>query len=877
MSDVLIGRTEEIEQSLRRLRDGRGLRLVGDAGSGKTRLLRALCERLARRGDRVIETVASPATRAVPLGPLLSLLPTEPSEDLGSLIRSICAELAAAADGARLVVSIDDVHHLDEPSVALLSHLLTESDCHLMCTVRSGESLPGGLAELWSTFGIDDVTIEPLTVGDVAALAEQVLGGPVAPSLGEALAERSAGNPLLVRELLLDARDADQLSDGTAGWEALVPLDPGRRTVDVVRRRVSRLPDEVVDTLELIALADQIRLRLLPKDWAAAIDELEDQALVRVERPATGDPWHVRVDHPLVGESLVAALPVRRRVLHLRRLVGLVTDAGCPEPGDASKVVDWLEAAGDPVGAPDCLRAAREALAAFDLDRAERWALRAGDGAATAHDVQRALGEILRLRGDLEGAAAALALAEERAQNDIDVASVAVDRSALLAFQLGRAEDAISVLEDAAERVKDPMRAIALRSEAALIGTLLGRFDDVLTVASSIDDLSLADDEVQWSILENEVYARVMLARLDGVDDVIERSLPFSFSVAGERPHERDLLIGLRGGARLQAGELHRGVRELQGHLVAARGSGDYRAIAASVMGQLMLITCDDEIGAVTEEAIGQHEWLDPFGALPIAIGVGAIAAAQCGDPDGADAVLARAEGEPAAEPWASIWFGRARGAIAAARGDVERAIDEYVAAGTVALDTSHNAYAVVTYHDALEHGAAELVAAPIQAAIDRTRDAHLLARLGDHAAAVASGSVEELSRCAAWFESVGAVRYAATAHRDRATLLLDAGDVIAATVADAAAQIAGWSLGPFLPPTAAPIPDALSPRELEVAVVAAAGAPSKVIGEELFLATRTVDNHLRNVYAKLGLAGRQELATVPELVDGRDARRRHR
>ncbi|MDE0805725.1 MAG: helix-turn-helix transcriptional regulator, partial [Acidimicrobiales bacterium] len=279
----------------------------------------------------------------------------------------------------------------------------------------------------------------------------------------------------------------------------------------------------------------------------------------------------------------------------------------------------------------------------------------------------------------------------------------------------------------------------------------------------------------------------------------------------------------------------------------------------------------------VTDEAIAQHEWLDPFGALPIAIGVGAIAAAQCGDPDRAEAVLARADGQPAAEPWASIWFGRARGAIAAARGDVERSIDEYVAAGAVALDTSHNAYAVVTYHDALEHGAAELVAGPIESAIGRTRDAHLLERLGDHAAAVAAGSVAGLARCAAWFESVGAVRYAAMAHRDRSTLLLREGDVIAATVADAAAQIAGWDLGPFRPPAAAPLPDALSPRELEVAVVAAGGAPSKTIGEELFLATRTVDNHLRNVYAKLGLAGRQELATVPELVEGRDARRRRR
>lgn len=872
MSD-LIGRSDEIEQSLTHLRSGRGVRIVGEAGSGKTRLLREVCGRLDRRGDRVVETFASPATRAVPLGPLLALLPTEPSEDLGGLIRSICSDLDDAAGGSRLVVSVDDVHHLDEPSVALLSHLMAESECVLVCTVRTGEVLPPGLPELWSTFDIAEVALSPMSVDEVGSLLTVILEALVAPSLASEVADRSFGNPLLARELVLDARDAGHLRMGQDGWEATVPLDPGRRTVDVVRRRVRRLDADVAAVLELVAVADRLRLDLLPADSAAALDLLEDQALVRVVRGGAGDRWEVLVDHPLVGEALVAAIPTRRRVGHLRSLVDLVLGAGCPEAGDASKVADWRDEAGDPATPSECLAAAREALAAFDLDRAEGWALRAGDATATAHEVQRALGEILRLRGDLEGAAAALALAEERAETDADIASVAIDRSALLAFQLGRAEDAIAVLEDAADRLGDPMQAIALRSEAALIGTLLGRFDDVLTVASSIEDLSLADDAVQWSVLENEVYARVMLGRLDGVDDVIERSLPFSFSVAGERPHERDLLIGLRGGARLQSGDLRQGVRELRDDLVACRSSGDYRAIAASVMGQLMLITCDPDIETITAEAIAQHEWMDPFGAIPIAIGVAAIAAAQCGDPDAAEAVLAAAEGQPAAEPWASIWFGRARAVIAAARGDVARAIEEAIAAGAVALDTSHNAYAIVTYHHALELGAADLVAGPMEVAASRTRDAPLLERLSEHAAAVVDGAIERLAACASWFESVGAPRYAATAHRDRAAALLAADDVPGARLADVAAQIAGWGLGPFTAPEAPPIPDAMSAREIEVAVVASGGATSKAIGQDLFLSTRTVDNHLRNVYAKLELDGRQALATLPELAIGREAR----
>jgi DNA-binding CsgD family transcriptional regulator len=54
-----------------------------------------------------------------------------------------------------------------------------------------------------------------------------------------------------------------------------------------------------------------------------------------------------------------------------------------------------------------------------------------------------------------------------------------------------------------------------------------------------------------------------------------------------------------------------------------------------------------------------------------------------------------------------------------------------------------------------------------------------------------------------------------------------------------------------------------LSAREREVAALAAAGVPSREIGEQLFLSTRTVDNHLQRVYTKLGITSRRDLANV--------------
>ena len=48
-----------------------------------------------------------------------------------------------------------------------------------------------------------------------------------------------------------------------------------------------------------------------------------------------------------------------------------------------------------------------------------------------------------------------------------------------------------------------------------------------------------------------------------------------------------------------------------------------------------------------------------------------------------------------------------------------------------------------------------------------------------------------------------------------------------------------------------------------EIAVLAARGLATKEVAERLFLSARTVSNHLQNVYTKLGIAKRTELATA--------------
>jgi len=58
-----------------------------------------------------------------------------------------------------------------------------------------------------------------------------------------------------------------------------------------------------------------------------------------------------------------------------------------------------------------------------------------------------------------------------------------------------------------------------------------------------------------------------------------------------------------------------------------------------------------------------------------------------------------------------------------------------------------------------------------------------------------------------------------------------------------------------------------LTDAELRVARLAAAGARNREIAEQLFMSVRTVEGHLSNIYAKLAIRSRTELAVV--LDDG--------
>jgi DNA-binding NarL/FixJ family response regulator len=54
-----------------------------------------------------------------------------------------------------------------------------------------------------------------------------------------------------------------------------------------------------------------------------------------------------------------------------------------------------------------------------------------------------------------------------------------------------------------------------------------------------------------------------------------------------------------------------------------------------------------------------------------------------------------------------------------------------------------------------------------------------------------------------------------------------------------------------------------LTEKELPVALLVGNGATDRVVGEELFVSTKTVSYHLGNIYRKLGISNRTQLGVL--------------
>jgi DNA-binding CsgD family transcriptional regulator/tetratricopeptide (TPR) repeat protein len=279
-SPVLVGRADEL-RLLAATAGGQGVALVeGEAGIGKSRLVRELLDQPEVRGKHlmvgycqplrepfpygaVIEALRSyPRHSDTPLGPLTSvlrpLLPeladrfpdehwpgADPATERHQVFRAI-RELLAAAGPALLVV--EDLHWADDGSRQLLRFLMTDppENLAILVTYRR-EDLPAGPplgAAYRPPVGLPSavLTLQPLDLAGVRSLSAGILGvEAIGADLATLLYERTAGIPAVIEEAV---RTLPHPVDGSTARRALEHVEVPALLRDAMAERLSSLQEE---------------------------------------------------------------------------------------------------------------------------------------------------------------------------------------------------------------------------------------------------------------------------------------------------------------------------------------------------------------------------------------------------------------------------------------------------------------------------------------------------------------------------------------------------------------------------------------------------------------------------------------------------------
>jgi DNA-binding CsgD family transcriptional regulator len=199
-----------------------------------------------------------------------------------------------------------------------------------------------------------------------------------------------------------------------------------------------------------------------------------------------------------------------------------------------------------------------------------------------------------------------------------------------------------------------------------------------------------------------------------------------------------------------------------------------------------------------------------------------------------------------------------------AAAGDLPGARATLLAAAEMAASLGYHGTEAWLLHDVVRLGDPAAAAERLDELAMRC-EGTLVAAYAAHAAASLAGQGDALVEAADGFERVGARLLAAEAVSEAAQAFRRHGDGRAAATAGVrAAALAESCQGARTPAVAANVLVVpLTPRERDIAVLAAQGASSRAIADHLFLSVRTVNNHLQSAYSKLGVSGRRQLAAV--------------
>ena len=862
----LVGRSRELELLADVLagEERFAVVLAGKAGVGKSRLALEWLAVAEARGRATARVKAGQAARRLPFGALAPLLPgaTSPSVEPADMLRRARADIVALGRGRPLVLLVDDAHLLDDASATLVHQLVSSRSAFVIATVRTEAPAPDPIVALWKDELAERLELEPLNRFSIEALLTSVLDGPVSGATLHGLCERSAGNALYLRELVLAGRESGTLTNTDGIWRLSGAPAVSSRLVELIEARLGAVKDPERKVLEALAFGEPLGVGCLrtvasPKK----LEELEARGLIVTGYD--GRRLEARLGHPLYGEVIRARIPAMRSQAVRQALADRVHGAGARRREDALRFATWRLDAGGEL-APDLMvAAARTARNRWDLDLAGRLADAAVRGGA---GIEAALlrAEVAVLQGRGPEAEEQLAALLPLATNDSQRARVVAARVEYLVSRLGHIDEAARVAEEAAGLLTEPGPLDLVLAKRAFALQAAGRLRQALDVLEPV--LARADGPplaFAWWVGGS---CLVRIGRFAEALAFNEKSDELDADCTGSPPLNPSRRQTMRCGALIGSGHL-RDAEHLASRAYAAgvaSGSRTDQAMFAMYLARVELV-----MGKVADarhhalEALNlfrEKQWINMSRTTLTQL---ALAHALGGSAEQALAALAELDAlEMPLEYLNDIERDRAHAWAAATAGDVATAGEHLRAAAARARSREDFCWEGETLHDLARLGWPQEAAPRLRQLADLV-EGHLAGARSDHAAALVTGDPRALASVSETFEAMGAWLFAAEASASAAVALRRAEQPRRAVAAELrAADLARRCQGAVTPALRAIQTQALlSSREIEVAALAAAGMANKEIACRLSVSVRTVENHLQRVYEKLGVARRADLA----------------
>lgn len=841
----------------------RGVVLAGPAGVGKTRLARQVLARAERRGLITFWVSASRAAATIPFGALAHLVPDLGTSDRLRLLHRAERWLAAASPDRPALLGVDDAHDLDDASATLVGRLAASGVATVVATVRVGELVPDPVTALWKDARGERIELGPLGRADSDQLAALLLDGPVEAVTREELWRLGQGNPLYLHELVRGGVASGRFVRRDGVWCSLGRIEATPHLVALVRPRVDELPAPLRDAVDLVAFGEPLSIGLLERAGSSeiAVAEAEEAGLLYTEVGATD--INVRLAHPLFGEAARA----RATPLHVRRLCRRLALAASADT-DPVRVATWHLDGGVP-DASIMLRGAERALAALDLPLAQRLAEGAGR-TGPGRDGESLLARIVVLRGDGDRAEELLHGLDLSALPDREHADLAGWRAWNLAFGLGRPAEAEAVLDATGRVVLEGHELLDV--ERAVIHGYAGRVGAALALTSSIVERPETDPRAAlraWTLTcqmsgvrGRFAEARHAVARASALHRELYGD---DWSMAGVE------ILGGSAEAHLFAGDLDAAQE------VAERGSRQ-ASVAGWRAGTAMWLSWHADVavarGAV-RSALGHVReaaaladrdpqpylgWMSRYRSLQPARVTAMLGYAD----EAAEALAEAARRDDGTSGVLDVWGGSSAAWVAVAHGDISRGIDTALAAAERARRDDQFAWELLALHQAVRFGAPERAVGRL-CELGEHVDGRLAPLIVRHAEAAAAADGSALDGVAAAFAELGCLLLAAEAYAQAAAAQRAPGHTRPATASLRWAHAYAARCEGVATPALARLawPDGLTRREDEIARLAASGLTNRTIAKRLVISIRTVDNTLRQVYVKLGVRGRSELAPV--------------